>query len=386
MKRYFLSLISLLIIFTLFIESCTIDDSDIESEEISKDSNIESEETSRFIYTVEGKKLVRYDVVERKEIVACPDPLCNHDTEDCLVSDIYLIRVTDDYIAYVKEKEDGLLYDLCLYDLSAGTIDVIMSDMSQIYYPWITTDNSYVIYDGAYLIFNEAGTESIGEFWYVYRYNIETKELETLNNGEEVIAGYSVVDEEDGRLIWHSLLDATYFSTDYDFENMESIESRCDIVGSYYFNGSIEWNDYDDFYRIVYLEDIKTGETTLISDNISEIRRDSNSSPKGLAYAMFDYNEEYGYNAKSEIWYFDLETMESRMLIDVKDISDEFDTFRITSHEGYDDYASGYMMISIGHTVIKTDKDGDEYMSANYTHNLFINPETGDWFIMGKLY
>ncbi|MCD7776670.1 MAG: hypothetical protein LUH54_04795, partial [Firmicutes bacterium] len=146
------------------------------------------------------------------------------------------------------------------------------------------------------------------------------------------------------------------------------------------------WTEYDDYYRTMYRQNIETGEVALIADYVSEMRYDDRFSPTGIAYTLFDYNEEYGYNAKSEIWWFDCESLETRLLIDVEDISDEFDIVSMPYSAGYNDYAGGYMMVSIGHTYTYINEYDEEEMSAHYTQNLFINPETGDWFIMERLY
>ncbi|MCD7776293.1 MAG: hypothetical protein LUH54_02850 [Firmicutes bacterium] len=378
-----LNLTALILAFVMMITSCSADNKAEESETTDSSSTAAA---SRFLYTTEGKKLVRYDVVEHKEIVACPDPLCEHDTEDCPVSKISLVHITSEYIAFVKEIFDDETCELYLYDLSDGSIATIATGMSQIYYPWVSANRDYVFYTASVLLFDDNGN-STDEIWYAYRYNIESGELETINGNEKIATGYRVIEDSGNSLVWYDMLAGMYYTSDYDFGNFEEYDFIGETVCGYYIYSDIKWTEYDDYYRTVYKEDIESGEVEQILDNVSELRYDDIYSPSGIAYAGFNYNEEYGFNAKSEIWYYDFETGESRLLIDVKDISDDFDYVRIQNHAGYYDYAGGYIMVYIGHTYTYiSEYDGEEYMSANSTHRLFINPETGDWFIMEPLY
>ncbi|MCD7776292.1 MAG: hypothetical protein LUH54_02845, partial [Firmicutes bacterium] len=333
MKRKY-KIIAILLSIIMLITAC--DNNQKESIDTDSTTTDAAKETSRFLYTIEGSKIVRYDVVEQKEIIACPDPFCEHDSYECPVFDVSSkVHFTNDYIAFVKEGSFTETYyypynTLYLYDLTEGSITTILDDASQIYYPWVSTNREYVFFTGAVMLFDENG-DSTEELWYVYRYNIESGELETINGDEKISTAYRVIQDTGERLLWYTNLYGTYFWSDYEYGNIEEYDYPGDTVGDYYIYSDINYTEYDDYYRTMYRQSIETSEVTLISDYVSEMRYDNKESPSGIAYAMFDYNEEYGYNAKSEIWWFDCETLEKRLLIDVKDISDEFDTFRITS-------------------------------------------------------
>ncbi|MCD7776168.1 MAG: hypothetical protein LUH54_02195 [Firmicutes bacterium] len=377
-------IIVLILSFTMMITSCTNRESLKGENTTYKEDNNES----RFLYTIESGKLVRYDVVEHKEIVACPDPLCEHDTEDCPVSGISnFVHFTSDYIAYVKDGFADSSYipyaEVYIYNLDSGVITTMLTGASQIYYPWISDDHEHVFFCAAVYEWDNSGN-STGEIWSSYRYDIISGELEILD--ENLGQGYRIIDDTGSKLLWYTSEGASYFWTDYEFGNVEEYDYPGDTVCGYYVYSDIQYTEHGDYYRTMYRKSIETGEVSLISDLVSEMRYDNRESPSGIAYAGFNYNEEYGYNAKSEIWYFDFDTMESRLLIDVKEISDEFDIVHIEYHAGYNDYAGGYMMIEIGHTYTYVNEDNEEKMSFYATHNLFINPKTGDWFIMEPLY
>ena len=121
MKRIF-KFIALILALIMLMTSCTGGENSDETDAGTTTDNTEEKEDTRFLYTIEGGRLVCYDVVEQKETIVCPDPLCEHDTEDCTASDVYLVHITDDYIAIVKEVDDGWEYNLYLYDLTSGEI------------------------------------------------------------------------------------------------------------------------------------------------------------------------------------------------------------------------------------------------------------------------
>ena len=87
----------------------------------------------RFIYSYRNYgTLIRYDIIDKKATIACPDPLCEHG-KDCPVTNIFTAYVSKDYIMYGK-LENGLLggYTIYCYDLINGIVSKILECQSMI--------------------------------------------------------------------------------------------------------------------------------------------------------------------------------------------------------------------------------------------------------------
>ena len=129
----------------------------------------------RFLYAATwGGRLIRYDVVDKKATVACPDPQCNHD-DNCLVTKIDRLTVSDDYLLYVRGEFAG---DIYCYDIKAGKIDKIHSaaQSSALY-----LINDTVFFSASQYEYNEDGSLK-SEVWNVYKYDIVSKNLAKIND------------------------------------------------------------------------------------------------------------------------------------------------------------------------------------------------------------
>ena len=127
----------------------------------------EGEETERFVYSSRMYgQLIRYDIIDRKATIACPDPMCKHGS-DCLVTNIFASYVGDGYILYVR-MQNGLLSGMSMYSLNLnnGSITKIV-DCPR--FQRVTFINDFAVFTGSRVIYNDDVSVK-GQVWDVYKY------------------------------------------------------------------------------------------------------------------------------------------------------------------------------------------------------------------------
>ena len=188
-------------------------------------------ENDRYIYTVfdeagfDGGLLKRYDLVEKKASIVCPDPLCEHG-EGCFARGIVGYTVTDKYLFLERGSAfDGIT--LYIYDIGNNTSEPLIggTQLGEVFMA-----GKYAFFSIGNYEYTDTG-ELIGEFFYAYRYDTVKKKLEQV--GDEPVNGYiRMIHYSDSEIYWSD--SAGLYITDYDFVKIRdwSYKERDEFVAS----------------------------------------------------------------------------------------------------------------------------------------------------------
>lgn len=326
----------------------------------------------RFVYAAKMYgKLIRYDVVDKKAVVACPDPLCGHDTKSCLATNIFTAYVGNDYIMYGR-LENGILGGNTIYcfDLKNGTISKVL-DCPR--YQEIGFIDGDAYFSASHVEYDDDGKPK-GEVWDVYRYSMASKELIIIND-ESLGSGVKVEDHTENRIVWFDYeASDCYFSTDYNFKNRapETYELK---TGNYIYDIKTNYHEDGSFTHSIYRKEIDTGKE-IDTDNWEEVvsgifsyRLDNMDDPMGIVYNI-NVDDEW-----NSIYYKQLSDLSTRKIGTVPK------GYTLTSDGVYPEigttfYTNGY----IGIYVYKTGADHSEAHNGNTVW--FINKDTGDNFLV----
>ncbi|MBQ8403425.1 MAG: hypothetical protein IJX55_03245, partial [Clostridia bacterium] len=232
-----------------------------------KDSNELSEyKNDRYIYQLvpssDGKSIiVKFDVIEKTAVPACPDPLCEHKS-GCPVYGVTNIYVTKNCI-YIERGDGYKSASLYVYDLRTNEIEFLMdgTQLSSVE----TGLNNVAYFTMGEMEYNDNG-EAVKEIFHLYRRNEMTGELKRLNT--EPLAGFAdLIDYNNDTLVW--ILDGYqgYQATDFDFQNIRPYEFPKDEITFKYetiYTGGLR----HELYRINNI----TGDKSLIFEDALSFR------------------------------------------------------------------------------------------------------------------
>lgn len=310
----------------------------------------------RFLYAATwGGRIIRYDVIDRRASVACPDPQCKHG-EDCPVTLVERLTVSDDYLLYVHGELAG---DVYCYNLRLGTIDKIISvaQASALY-----LINKTVYFSASQYEYNDDGSIR-GEVWNVYKYDIDSKQLTRLND-EALAASVSVERHTEDTIIWKSM-DKTRFSSDYDFKNIiANLPPQPQVVGDYTYKAASHYHEGMYIYKVERSNNIDNT-TELVQDRILSFRWDNPKSPKRMIYIPL--NEDALYS-------IDLTTMNNSKLCDIPKGTSVTDIFVVQGN----DYMVGNFIAF--HVYSTGSKDDEEKLTSESL--MFVNVTNGEHFII----
>lgn len=320
----------------------------------------------RFVYAVKMYgKLIRYDVIDKKAVIACPDPLCRHDTTSCLVTNIFTAYVSHDYIMYGR-LEEGILggYTIYCYDLKNGIISQLLDCPG---YQSVTFIKEAAYFSASHVEYDGDGKPK-GSVWDVYRYTMKSKELVKLNE-EGLGSAVSVETYTDNQILWWDCDGSgSYFTTDYNFKNQTpaTYELR---TGDYVYDFKTIYGEDGTFTHTICRKKTKSDNWEEVVAGIFSYRLDNADDPKGIVYNI---------NEKSEwdsIYYKKLSDLSVRKIGTVPK------GYTLTNNGVYPEigtsfYADGYIGIYVSKNSAK----------HSDTHNgntvWFVNVDTGDNFVL----
>ncbi|MBQ8862424.1 MAG: hypothetical protein IJ021_06780 [Clostridia bacterium] len=336
-----------------------------------KDNNEISEyKNDRYIYaivpTTEGyKTLIKFDVVEKTAVTACPDPLCEHG-RSCPVSGMSNCSVTDNCI-YIERGDISTGKSVYVYDLAKNEISLFVK-CKQISTPQ-KGPNGLVYFTISQIEYNDEGLAE-KEIFHLYCRNEKTGELKRLTT--EPLAGFAhLPNYAEDKLIWTLSGEPGYWSTDIDFQNRQPYEiPRADYMFEF---DTIYTNTLrHEVYRINNI----TGEKSLIFKDAASFRYLGNYPNYYAALykpmVAVGEDEELEYIHTGEIAYIDLYDTSKTFIWDVpEDISvpniynEVRNPRRVNDYHGFD--CQQY----------ETDEQGNLYQ----LHGIFVvNPTTKEAF------
>lgn len=324
--------------------------------------------SERFIYSSRMYgQLMRYDIVDRKATIACPDPMCKHGA-NCLVTNIKFSYVGNDHILYGR-MENGVLGGYTMYslDLKEGRIVKIL-DCPR--FQDITFIEDFAIFTASHVVYNEDGSVK-GEVWDVYKFFLERNELIKINseslNGELVV--YDFNDESILWLDYYGYSGYSFFKTDYDFNNMTPSDYYIRIKQYDY----LITNDYAEDGTITFnisRKNVNNGVIEQLLTDVTSYRLDNSDDPKGIVYNS--YTEDGG---KDVIRYIDLSDLSTKKLTDLPK-GYTFTEDIVFPNTGTSLYANGYVGVYV------TYSNHEHSDSHNSNTMFFVNIYTGDSFII----
>lgn len=189
---------------TVFLASCKGDEPQNESDF----------KNDRYIYTVlgegnfDGGLLKRYDLIEKKVSIVCPDPLCEHD-EECFARGVIGYSVTDKYL-FIERGSAFEGMTLYIYDISNNTVAPLI-DGTQLGEVFMA--DRYAFFSIGNYEYDDKGVLK-GEVFYAYRYDTVKKKLERV--GDTPVGGYiRMLHYDENEIYWSD--DTGLYITDYDF-------------------------------------------------------------------------------------------------------------------------------------------------------------------------
>lgn len=325
-------------------------------------------DSERFVYSSRMYgQLIRYDIVEKKATVACPDPMCKHES-DCLVTNIMFSYVGDGYVIYGR-MDNGILggYSMYSFDLKGGVITKILECPR---FQSVTFIQDFAIFTASRVVYDEDGRAK-GEVWDVYKYYMDRNELITINR-EGLNGELTVVDYTDENIIWldyYASSGYSCFKTDYNFDNMTPTDyiTRIDqydyeITDSYSDDGSLTFN--------ISRKNINNGVIEQLLTDVTSYRLDNTNEPRGIVYNS--YTEDGGNDV---IRYIDLTDLTKKKLADLPQ-GYTFTDDIVFPNTGTSLYANGYVGIYV------TYSDHGHADAHNSNTVFFVNIDSGDSFII----
>lgn len=319
----------------------------------------------RFVYAAKMYgKLIRYDVIDKKAVIACSDPLCGHDTSSCLATNIFTAYVSHDYIMYGR-MDDGALggYTILCYDLKGGNVMEVLECPG---YQAITFIGDAAYFSASHVEYDDNGKPQ-GSVWDVYRYTMASGELVKLNN-ESLGSAVSVQSYTDDHILWWDMGGrGSFYTTDFSFNNKVSAANE-NRMGNYSYDFRTDYAEDGSFtYTIDRTSD--EGKLEEVVSGIFSYRLDNIDDPHGIVYNINTEDE------WKTIYYKDLSDLSTKKLGRVPD------GYNLTSDGVYPEigtslYAGGY----IGIYVTRDDADHAETHSAKTVW--FVNIENGDNFVV----
>ena len=321
----------------------------------------------RFVYSYRDYgTLIRYDIIDKKATIACPDPLCEHG-KDCPVTNIFTAYVSKDYIMYGK-LENGLLggYTIYCYDLTNGVVSKVLECPR---YQDIVFIKDAAYFSASRVEYNADGSPD-GEVWDVYRYTMASQDLAKLNT-ESLVSEVSVNRYTDDQIVWwdiHEFSGSSYFSTDYDFQNLTPANGDS-IIGDYTYHFAYHYGEDGSLKHDITRTVMSTGTTENVVTGGASYRLDNIDNPKGVVYNTYENDD------GRTIYYKSLSDLNEKVLCRIPD------EYALSGDEVYPNagtalYAGGY----IGIYVYPKDADHSEYHSGDTM--LFVHIDTGDMFVL----
>ena len=201
----------------------------------------------RYIYqlvpSANGKNIiVKFDVIEKTAVPACPDPLCEH-KNGCPVYGVDEIYVTKNCI-YIQKGNIFNGIKIYVYDLSSNTIS-FLKDVRQISDP-IEVENGIVYFTMSQIEYDQNG-EAKAEIFHLYKRNELTREFTKVS--DEALSGFAILKYyDDEKLVWSFVGEKGYYSTDYNFKNKQPYEfpqKDVSIDFDTIYTGSLRHNMYE---------------------------------------------------------------------------------------------------------------------------------------------
>ena len=321
----------------------------------------------RFIYSYRNYgTLIRYDIIDKKATIACPDPLCEHG-KDCPVTNIFTAYVSKDYIMYGK-LENGLLggYTIYCYDLTNGVVSKVLECPR---YQDIVFIKDAAYFSASRVEYNEDGSPD-GEVWDVYRYTMASQDLAKLN-AESLVSEVLVDHYSEDQIVWwdiHEFSGSSYFSTDYDFQNLTPANGDS-IIGDYTYHFAYHYGEDGSLKHDITRTEMSTGTIENVVTGGASYRLDNIDNPKGVVYNTYENDD------GRTIYYKSLSDLNEKVLCRIPD------EYALSGDEVYPNagttlYAGGY----IGIYVYPKDADHSEYHSGDTM--LFVHIDTGDMFVL----
>ena len=324
--------------------------------------------TERFVYSSRMYgELIRYDVIDKKAVIACPDPLCEHGS-DCPVTRIFASYIGDNYVMYGR-LDNGLLggNTIYCYDLKAGNITKVL-DCTQ--FQQITLIDDVAYFSAAHIEYDEDNTPT-ASVWDAYRYVMSEHQLIKLNEtsfaNPLVVEGYT-----DTQLTWrfYGRSDVQYFTTDYDFQDQTPLEDYDNTrIGNYSYDIIPVYEEEVGSTWTIRRTEITTGASEELVTRIESYRLDNINDPKGIVYNTCQNDD------GRSVFYLSLSDLSTRVIGTIPE------GYTLTGDELYPNtgtalYANGY----VGIYVMAEDAENSELHNGNSM--LFIHIDTGDSFIL----
>lgn len=323
-------------------------------------------EDTRFIYSYNMYgKLMRYDIVDKKAVVACPDPMCDHTTKSCMVSNLFTAYQGKDCFI-LGRFENGALggNTLYYYNIKSGEIIKIL-DCPR--YQEVGFIDDFALFSASHAIYNDDGSPN-GEVWDVYKYVMSTNTLTKINK-ESLNYPIAVESYTSDAILWFDYdahAEMTYFTTDYNFENKQN--SECILpIGDYVYNiDTVYANDHSYTFEITR-ENSESGEKQEVIADIWSYRLDNINDPHGIVYTLENDN--------SAIYYVSFSDLSRKKLCDIPK------GYKMGHNLAFPDsgvslYAGGY----VGIHIAKENADHSESEKSNIM--LFVNVDNLDSFII----
>jgi hypothetical protein len=146
----------------------------------------------------------------------CSDPLCSHDTDECLFYNINpSIAVVDNTIIYAKYKDES--YTLYQYDIANDKVHILLEgiDFNELY----SADN-HIYFWNFYIEDNTRKIELI-------RYDLQSQSKDILATDDVVNLSY-FLSYDNGQICWYDDFGNAFY-TDLDYNKI----SECEVAGRY---------------------------------------------------------------------------------------------------------------------------------------------------------
>lgn len=331
---------------------------------------------NNYIYAVWNDILLKYNVETGTATTLCDDPLCQHNSDDCIFYRINPSIIAFDGKIYFCKYEDNDTETFRAYDIASGKTRTLYSELD--------ADEFYRIESYIYL-WNRIYDVNEKHFYAeLLRYNINTNTWDTLTCVPIENRTYYLYHDAE-TICWYNDM-GDEFTTDYAYQNTEIVQIGGRVFGSYIYSLQKNYQTFTNYHeansRALYRKQI--GENTeneellcadldnyvVIEDKILYLC--SVEAPVLVYQSPIDEEEKYYDHYAGCVYSMELDGSNKQMLVDHADCN----IYRLSVT------ASGNTMVCGDYVAFQLYDDLENGSYGISPNLLIVNSKTGSYKII----
>lgn len=326
-----------------------------------------------YIYSVWNELLLKYNVKTGVATTVCNDPLCQHNSEDCLFYNANPAICVNDNKIYFCKYESNNTETLYVYDIASGKNRKIKTGLD--------TDEFWRIESYLYLWNRTYNTNEQKFYMELQRYEIENDKWVTLELVPAEERAY-YLNYDDEKIYWYNDM-GDEFTTDYNYKNLSSVQIGGRMEGEYIYSLKRNFTTVSNYHeansRSLYRREIGVEKEEILSEDLDNyvivngkiIYITSIADPELVYQSPYDENDKYYDHYNGCVYTMDLAGENKKTLVE----NAECNIYRLIATPSDNAMINGEYVAFMLYGYLD---DGSYGISPNL---LIVNSETGEYKI-----